>query len=259
MDTSTGLMAVYPSLVALPTVENLEYYGKYIKRSRACSICVRADHMDINLLRARDHKKLTEISVDKELSMDMLTLHFNNHFLLSDNIKTILNIKENTSQESNEIITSILEGNIDLHTAIQAVLESKAQRLHQMRQRIKELSDNQEARSLAVEETQELLQLNKLAEYTENSITKTYKIIRDNLLNMSKEDMENSILSYKYDILKKMIDNVQMVFVEYERDETYAPLVRKMRLSLSERFNLLEETILRTGGVLKKPDGKITD
>ncbi|HRZ18480.1 MAG TPA: hypothetical protein P5136_00245 [Methanofastidiosum sp.] len=250
--SSTGVIPYRSFVPAEPIVENTDYFGKYVKKSRACSICIRQDHMEINLMRARDHMKLSDIATNKTVSMDMLNLHFNNHFIISDNIQKILNILENSSKESNELVNAILEGNADLYAGAQGVLEAKGQRLHMVQQRIKELSDYQESRVLEDSEMIEFIKLNQVAEDIENSILKTYQIIDKKLFPMSREELSNAILSYKYGILKKMLDDIQIVFLEFEKNDYYAPLIKNLRISLSERFNLLEDSILKSGGVIQK-------
>jgi hypothetical protein len=245
----TTVVSAVTSPVA--AIENMDYFGKYVKKSRGCFICSGKNHMTINLMRARDHLPLSVISENTDISMDMLNLHFNNHFLISSNIQKILNIKENTNQESRELVRSILEGNIDLFAGAQGVLEAKGQRLHFIQQRIKELSDIQEMRILEDIEIQEFFQMNKLAEEVENSILKTWQIIDKKLFPISRDDLSNAILSYKLGVLSKLLDDIQIVFIEFEKDPRYTELVRTLRTALSARFNFLEDSILKSGGIIQ--------
>ena len=255
-ESNTSVPESYSVTVTAPaiTVENTDYFGKYVKKSRGCFICSGQNHMTINLMRARDHIPLSIISENTDISMDMLNLHFNNHFLISSNIQKILNIKENTNQESRELVRSILEGNIDLFAGAQGVLEAKGQRLHFIQQRIKELSDIQETRILEDIEIQEFFQMNKLAEEVENSILKTWQIIDKKLFPISRDDLSNAILSYKLGVLSKILDDIQIVFIEFEKDPRYTELVRTLRSSLSARFNFLEDSILKSGGIIQSVD-----
>lgn len=234
-----------------PIVESTDYYGKYLRKSRGCSICIRKDHMEINLLRARDHMTIEDISTSKGVSMDTLRTHFNNHFILSNNIKIIINLKENTSQESTELVTAILDGNVDLYAGSKGVLESKGQRLGPVQQRIKELHDYQELRLLEEQELIELIQFHKLAEDIENSILKTYQIIDKKLFPINREDLSTAILSYKLGVLSKLLDDIQLVFLQFEKNPLYTELVKNLRVALSERFNFLEDSILKSGGIIK--------
>ncbi len=296
---------VYP-VVPISIVENTDYFGKYIKKSRACLICTRKDHMDINFMRSREHVPLKTISENINISMEMLEIHFNNHFIISPNIQKIINIKENTSQESRELVALILEGNVDLFAGAQGVLAAKGQRLHFIQQKIKELSDAQELRAVVIntlrekenqlltkieqtkkdqlseyiqnyeeilrvldneirnigvelsvisdqdyKDIQEFFQMNKLAEEVENSILKTWQIIDKKLFPISREDLSNAILSYKLGVLSKILDDIQIVFVEFEKNSYYVDLIKNLRTALSERFNFLEDSILKSGGILQ--------
>ena len=69
---------------------------------------------------------------------------------------------------------------------------------------------------------------------------------------MSREDLSNAILSYKLGILSKLLDDIQVVFIQFEKNPVYNSLVRNLRQALSERFNLLEDNILKSGGVLNR-------
>jgi len=248
-----SFLPITSNTAIVPTIEpdKMDYYGKYIKKSRACIVCTRRDHMEINMMRAKKHLPLSDISYNVNISVDNLTTHFNNHYIISSSVQKIINIKEDTNQESRELVASILEGNIDLFAGAQGVLEAKGQRLHFIQNRIKELSDHQETRILEDIEIQEFFQMNKLAEEVENSILKTWQIIDKRLFPISRDDLSNAILSYKLGVLSKILDDIQIVFVDFEKNPAYANLIQNLRISLSEKFNFLEDSILKSGGVIQ--------
>ena len=235
-----------------------ELYGKYSRKSRACSICTRDDHMEINMLRAKKHMALKDISQLKGISIDMLQTHFSNHFILAPTVFKLINLKENTNQESQDIITAILEGNFDIYAGTSGVLESEGMQLKMLQDRLKELRDYQETRILTNDETIEYNQIHLLLLKTSNQIVKHYQIIRDNLYPLnSKDGLANAFLSFKIDALEKMINDVQIELLEYEKDPKYTDLIKQLRYTLSKRFNYLEENILKSGGFLEKPVEKI--
>ena len=240
--------------------EDVSYYGRYLRRARGCAVCIRKNHMEINLKRAKQYMTIQEISEEENLGMDILNMHFRNHFIISTNIQKMLDLKESTDRESQGIVARILDGEIDLFQGSQGVLDSKAQRLAIIHGRIKELAEIQETQGLEAEEQQEFYQLNKLAEEAENSVVKTYQIIDKKLFPVNREDLSNAILSYKLNVLNKVLDAIQVEFMQYEQDPTSAPLIQKIRVGLSKRFNFLESTILQSGGIIQVPkETKETD
>jgi hypothetical protein len=239
--------------------DDSDLYGKYTRKSRACSICTDPSHMEINMLRAKQHMSLDDISKLKGISLNMLQTHFDSHFILFPSVAKLINLKESNTAESQAIITSILEGNLDIYAGASGVLESEGMRLKMLQDRLKELRDYQESRILSNDETIEYNQLHILLLKTENQIVKHYQVIRDNLYPLnSKDGLANAFLSFKIDALEKMINDVQLELLEYEKDPKYTDLIRQLRYTLSKRFNYLEEGILKSGGVLERPVEKIT-
>lgn len=231
-------------------------HGYYIKRSRICPLCIRADHMEINMLRARDKQTLTYISRNKGIAMDTLNRHFKNHFLIAPRDKKILDLMENSSDEANSIIEKIMEGEIDLFASSSAVLESKAQRLHIIKEQLKHLSDNMEIDALEDVEKQEFLLLNREAGAIEDSIVRIYQIIDKKLFPSSREELSKAILTYKLNVLKKMIDSIVLVFLEFDKKPEFSSLVAQLRYALAQKVNLLEADILKSGGILQITDEK---
>lgn len=227
-------------------------YGKQVKRSTLCSICLREDMNEINLMRARDHLSYDEIiAIKEDVTLEALKIHFKNHFHISANNRRILEIKENTSPEANELIHKIFDKELDVFSGIQSVLESKAERLLPIRERMRYLTDKQEIDALDDVEIAELIQLNKLAEDIENSIIKTWQIMDKKLFPIDKKDRENAILQYKLDILKGILDRFQFVFNNYEKIPQYTELIQQLRIALAEEINSIEDEILKSGGILQ--------
>lgn len=233
-------------------------YGKYIKRSRICPICIHPEHMTINLMRARDRLTYDEIAQNMNVSLDSLDIHFKNHFYISKNSRTLIELKEGeNTTEANELIAKIMEGDVDLFSGAVAVLDSKVERLHPIRERIKSLTDHLETSNLDQFETQEFVQLNKLAEEIENSIFKMYQIIDKKLFPFRKEDLANAVIAYKHNILSKIVDYVQIRLIELESIPSYTTtnieLIGELRQILAQDFNKLEEDILKSGGIMQPP------
>jgi len=229
-------------------------FGKYLKTSRICPICLRSDHMQINRMRGQDHMTFGEISAATGIALKSLKLHFDYHFEISRRNQDIINIKEDTSGESKEIINRLLEGEVDLFGGAVSVLESKAQRLNPIKKRLNKLTDDQEIDSLEDIDIQEFIMLNKLAEDIENSIMKVYQIIDKKLFPANQEDLAKAVLSYKLSILSKFVDNIITVFLEFENDPKYTELIQQLRMALSKKISILESAILKSGGVMKDID-----
>lgn len=233
--------------------ETVKTYGKVLHRSRKCVVCTHRESAVINLMRARDHLSLDEISEIKGISKAALRIHFDNHFIVNKTNSDIIALKEDASPEANEIVESIIEGDIDIFAGAQGILESKAQRLNPILSRLKELTSTMETEKLEDFETQEYVALNKLAESIENSMLKTYQIVDKRLLPFKREELSNAILSYKLKILKKMLDKVQLVLLEFEKVPNYRTFVAELRSALAEHFNKIEDDILQSGGTLTNP------
>jgi len=232
-------------------------YGKYVKKSRLCPICIRRDHMEINYLRARDHTPYSDISVQKQITIDSLDIHFRNHFVVSKNNQQLLDLRENSSQEANDIIQRILEGDVDLFGGAQSVLQSKVQRLNDIKSRLKFLSDQQEIDNLDDIEKQEYILLHKLAEGIENSIMQIHQILDKKLFPSNKEELMKATLSYKLSVLAKFVDDIVVILIELEKNTEYRDLIHQIRRALSQRVSAIETIILKSGGEIRSID--ITD
>lgn len=229
-------------------------FGRYVKKSRLCPVCIRRDHMEINYLRARDHLSYSDISMQKQVTIDALDIHFRNHFVISKNNQQLLDLRENSSQEASDIIQRILEGEVDLFGGAQSVLQSKVQRLADIKNRLKFLSDQQEIDNLDDVEKQEYILLHKLAEGIENSIMNVHQILDKKLFPSNKEELAKSVLSYKLSVLSKFVDDIVIVLLEFEKNPEYRELVQNIRRVLSTRVSSLETAILRSGGEIKSID-----
>lgn len=232
-----------------------EEYGHYVKRSTLCPICRRSDHNQINLARARDHVKIYDMCKTFSVQPEALKAHFTNHFIVSPRNQKVLDLLEDDSSEAKELVTKILEGNIDLMEGAEGVLKSKGQRLHIMTQRIKELSDKQEIGSLEDIEVQELVQLHKITNDLEDSIMKVYAIVDKKLFPFKKEELGNAVAQYKLSVLSKLLDKIQIVFLEFEgKSDTYSQMISEMRVVLARHFNDIEDTIVKAGGIIQPLD-----
>jgi len=227
-----------------------EQFGVIIRRSTLCPICTHPGHMEINLLRARDHESYDRISKLKYVTIDALETHFKNHFQISSPNRKILAIKEDNSPEAVEIVEKIMEGDFDIFAGAEGVLDNKAKRLLIVTNRIKALSNELEIDNLDPIQTQEFIHQNKLAEDIENSILKTYKLVDKKLFPVRKEELSKAIISFKLNILLKVLNQVQLVLIQFEKEPEYTDLIRNLRAELSVRFNLLEEEVLKSGGTL---------
>jgi len=229
-------------------------FGKYVKKSRICPICIRNDHMEINQLRAREHLSYHDIASQKQVTIDALNIHFKSHFIISKNNQQLIDLRENSSQESNEIIQRILEGEVDFFGGAQSVLQSKIQRLSPIQSRINYLADQQEIDNLDDVEKQEYILLNKLAENIENSIMEIHTQIDKKVFPSNKEEIAKATLSYKLSVLSKFVDDIVVTLIEFEKNPQYTDLVHDIRRALSQRVSALETLILRSGGEIRAID-----
>lgn len=231
--------------------QNPDQYGKKLKHSRLCPICTHTDKMEIQLLRARDHLTYQQISDLKNVRVAALRIHFENHYIVSISNSQVLTIREEGSKEANELIEKILEGDLDLFSGVRGILEAKAQRLSIVKRRILELSNNMETNSLEEFETAEFINLNKLAESIENSMFKAFQVADKQLIPFNSEERANAVLSYKLKVLSKMLDQIQITLLEFERRPEYSFLINDLRIALASRFNQIEDEIVKSGGVVQ--------
>jgi len=231
-------------------IKDTSTYGKVIKRSTLCSICLRDDCNEINLLRARDHLSYEKIVRLKNVSQEALDIHFRKHYHIAGHNQKILRIKEDISPEANELVQKIFDKELDIFSGIQSVLESKAERLLPIRDRMRYLTDRQEISALEEFEIGELIELNKLAESIENSIIKTYQVMDKRLFPVKKEELANAVLSYKLEVLTKILDRFKVVLARFEKVPEYAELIGHLRQTLAEEFNQVEDEIIKSGGIM---------
>jgi len=231
--------------------EDTQYYGEYIKKSGACPICSSPDHMRVNLARAKELLTLSSISKSINVSIESIDKHFRNHFIISKNCRKILNIKESDNQEATDLIDAVLGGNLDIYTGINGVLQAKVQRHNIMRERIRILSDRQENNLEEQIDTAELLQLHKAANDLEDSIAKTYQLLHKSVFSVSKSEITEAFLRFQLDMLNKMLNDIQAVFIEFEIVPEYKEVISALRISLAKKFNIMEDSILRSGGIIK--------
>lgn len=225
-------------------------YGKVIKRSTLCTICLRDDCYEINLLRAKDHLPYEEIVRLKSVTMESLDIHFRKHYHIAGHNQKILRIKEDISPEANELVQKIFDKELDMFSGIQSVLESKAERLLPIRDRMRHLTDRQEVDALDDVNIAELIELNKLAENIENSIIKTFQVMDKKLFPVKKEELANAVLSYKLEVLTKILNRFKVVLAMYEKVPEYSELIIHLRQTLAEEFNQIEDEIVKSGGIM---------
>lgn len=225
-------------------------FGRYIKKSRICPICTRKDHMEINALRGQQHLSYEDISIEKKTTLEALEVHFKKHFLISTKDQQLLNLKENDSQEANELVSRILDGNADLYSALHDLLKAKAQRYHMIQEQIKTLSDQQEIDNLTDIEKQEFIFLSRLSDGMEDKILKVYQLIEKKLF-PDPETTAKAILNYKLDIFSKLVDSIITVFIEVEKQPQYTQLIQQIRVMLAQQVSVVEADILKSGGIIR--------
>lgn len=237
------------SIVEADIVEDLNQYGKVHKRSRLCPVCVRPDHMDINLARARDHLSIEDIVYRFNVSEEALKIHFGNHFYISRNSRRIIELRERVPTEANEFVDRMLEGDLDFFCAMEAVLKSKAKRINVISQRLDVLTDDQEVDNLSQFETGEFIQLNKLLNDLENDAIKVQELMLKKFFPGGKQEMNNAIMAFKYSVLTSMLNSIQLTLNEFEQNSEDAPVIRRLRSALADKINRIEEEILRSSGI----------
>lgn len=236
----------------VPKVITIDSYGEYIRRSTLCDICRHRDHVEINLLRARDHLSIQEIADRINAQEELVEKHFKYHYKISRANRQIIKLSESPVTQANELVEKIMDGDIDIFSAAEGVLASKGKRLDVIFGRLEDLSDEMEAdRGLPEFETGEFIQFNKLATEIENDILDTYKVINKHVFPYKKEELKNAVLSYKLNILTKMMEQIQLTLFEFERRPEFADLIKEFRSVLAHRINKLEDEILKSGGIMR--------
>jgi hypothetical protein len=233
----------------------IERYGKYIRRSRLCTICNHPHHMDINLMRARDHLSLDEISNRMRVAPEGLDIHFKNHYILSRQSKNILALREEGAVEENELFGKIIESDSDFFSILQSIQDAKARRWNMIQRRIDSLRDEQEVDGLDQFSTSEFVQLCKLVKDEENDIAKFQELIDKKLMPVNKEERVKAVLSWKYKTMSWVVDRIQIRFNEIELKPEYITtnkaLIGELRRLLAMDFNEIEDEILKSGGILR--------
>jgi hypothetical protein len=236
---------------------NPDQYGLLQRKSKICTICNKLNHTQINMARARDHKKLGEIAAEFSVTVHDLRTHFRAHFIINENQQRIIDFKEDDSTEAKEIITKVFERNTDLLDGAQSVLQSKAVRLSDINLFLKDLADKREIDALNDVEKQEYVQYHKLANDLENSILQTYVTMDKKMFPFRKEDLGLAVTSYKLSVLSKLLDQVQLVFLEFEKvNPQYSAMIKEMRTALAEKFNEMEDIISKSGGLITPLGGE---
>jgi len=234
-----------------PTADNNQY-GELLRPSKVCNICNRADRVAIHAARGRDHKTLKEISEEFGVSKNDLNRHFLNHYILTSANQEIINIVENTDAVLNDVTTQIFEGATDLVKSSSSLLRSYAKNLQVVQNRINTLSDDLERDMLEPDELIEFQSLQKIALDIGKNMQKSLSIIDKRLYPKDQDDLFNSILHYKLDVLKKFLDSILVVFSEFEhKSPAYSIMIQEIKESLRVRFNRLEEDVLNSGGSLR--------
>lgn len=239
-----------PDTSVTPEVIN-ESYGRYLSHSPLCSVCQKPTHMEINLLRGRDHLTLSEIESrlqEPGITVENLKKHFKNHFIVHPLHQKTIELKENGSAEALAIVSAVFEGHIDLFTASQGLLEAKAKRLAPIHSRLEFLGQHLENDSGDEIDKQEYVQLNKIATELEDSMERISMIIHKNLLPSTKEGMATAILQYKLSVLSKLIDSIQFALLELEKNVNFAPAIKQLRELLAQQIGSIEDEILKSGG-----------
>ena len=193
-------------------------YGKTMQESTVCSLCMSKKHNEINLLRVKKHMSCVDIADLLKVSEKLVRTHFENHFIPNKATQRILSINENTSPEARDIIANIMEGNYDFHTGLDLVMKSRAERLVDVKYRLKDMREARESYRSDDEEddTIAFCKLSKVAEDLEKSLIETYKIYKQEMFPMDQAQINNALLSFKLTILQSMIDRILTVFIEYE-------------------------------------------
>lgn len=250
-DETTEIAVRNTSLVTAG--DDHDTYGYTIRVSGLCAICRMAARREVNLARARDHKKFTEISVEFKVPVETIKKHFQNHYVISEYNTQIIALSEDTTKEAKELITKIFDGNTDFLDGVSAVLKSKAVRLNDIQNSLSSLNDNAEIGALEDTDKQERIMLHRLAEDVENSITKVYQLMDKKIFPFKKEELSNAILSYKLETLSKMLDEVKIVLMDFQKRPgvgTYVDIIGDLTVELVKRFNKLEAEVVQSGGIV---------
>lgn len=234
-----------------------DIYGYYAGgRAHLCPICQKSNHMEINLLRAKDHLSYEEISrriKSGSVTPSNLDKHFKNHFIVAERQKKLIALKENSSDTADLVLVNkIFEGEMDIFAATQAILESKARRHLAVTNRIDFLKAHLEVDSADDIDKQEFIQLNKIAGEIEDSMEKIVSLRDKKLFPASQTELSNAILKWKLNTFSKLIDSLQFALMKLEKDPKYSFLISEIRSELARNLSPIEDEILKSGGFLGK-------
>jgi hypothetical protein len=234
-----------------------DIYGYYAGgKSHLCPICQKSNHMEINLLRARDHLSYDEIArrlKSAAVTPSNLEKHFKNHYIVAERQRKLIALKEdNTSTADLALVNKIFEGEMDIFAATQAIMESKARRHVAVMNRIDFLKAHLEVDTADDIDKQEFIQLNKICCEIEDSMEKVVSLRDKKLFPPSQADLSNAILKWKLSIFSKLIDSLQFTLLKLERDPKYSLVVSEIRSELAKNLNPIEDEILRSGGIIGK-------
>ena len=231
-------------------LDTLNRHGRYIRKSLLCPVCNRADHIEINLMRAKDHLSLKEISSATGITVELLEKHFQKHYLLSSQNQKLLALKEDVSSEAKEIVARLMQGDLDMYGSIAAILKGKAQRLNEIYSIINEYNTKRDMDIISDMEIQEWVALNKLAADLEDSIVKTVQLIDRKIIKV-KNIEKSAVQAYELQILSKMVDCIQLVLKEIEQEgDLERKVIQKIRHKLAQYFNAMEDKILKSSVIV---------
>jgi hypothetical protein len=227
-----------------PEQDSCLNYGTYNQQSLSCPICTHKKHNDINLLRAKQYKTYRELATELSTTIAVVKRHFESHFILSPACQRLVSLRENSNESAQEIVRQILEEDLDLISGAKGVLKSKANQVTMLNNRIQALQEEFDRGNLdpldAPTNTNQFIVLIKALKDAENDILKTYKLVDDKLF-PSKEEFNDAFLHFQLAYLKKMIDNIQAVFIKYQNQTSESgELIDNMRKDLAQYFNGME-------------------
>lgn len=226
----------------------LETYGQVLRQSTLCPVCISLRCKEVNLARARDLKSYAEITSEFGFSRDTLESHFRQHYDINTKQKKLLSLKENTDSEDLAIVGKVFDGEIDAFSALQDILKYKAKRLHGVNQRLNKIEEQFDIGNENVEDKQEYALLHKTANDIENSMQKIYKMLHEYMFPTNREALTNAVLQYKINILSQIVDGIQDVLNDMEKDPEAEIIIRIIRKRLSIKINKIEGDILKSGG-----------
>lgn len=233
--------------------DNCLNYGKYVQQSHACSLCMSKKHNEVNLLRVKKHMTFGDMADTLKVSEKLIRTHFENHFIPNQATQRILSLNENTSSEARDIIMNIMEGNFDFHTGLDLVMKSRAERLVDVKNRMKEMREARESYKSDDDEddTVAFCKLSKVADDLEKALIETYRMYKQEMFPMDQAQINNALLSFKLTILQSMIDRILTVFIEYENSHPDSEkMIMDLRRGLALSFDVLESEVVKSGAKL---------